>query len=73
VITEWLREQNTASVEPPKKEVPSQQGTPTKPPVAQTQSVPSAGPPATKSQWWVAGIALVALGFIAYALRKRRH
>lgn len=73
VITEWLREQNAASVEPPNKAVPSQQGTPTKPPVAQNQSAPSAGPPATRSKWWVAGISLVALALIAYTLRKCRR
>lgn len=73
VITEWLGEQNAASVAPPNKAAPSQQATPTKPLVAAPQSAPSASPPATRSKWWVAGIALVALAFFAYALRKRHR
>ncbi len=74
VITGWLDEQNAVSVAPPPKNaVPSQQSTPTKPLVAESQSVPSASPPATRLKWWVAGIALVALAFSAYALRKRRR
>jgi hypothetical protein len=73
VITEWQNEHNAASVVPPKDAVPSQQATPTKALDAAPQSGPSASSPATRSIWWVAGFALVAVAFFANTLRKRRR
>lgn len=71
VISEWLAEQNAHSyLAAPLEPGHAQVTLPTTPPAASTQSVTPPGPTATQSGWWLAGLAMVAIAFLAYALRK---
>lgn len=73
VIAEWQAEKGSNGDVQPTQQLATQQATPSKQPVV----APQAEPPSTSSSavwmWWLGGLALVVLTFIANAFRKRRH
>jgi hypothetical protein len=72
VIAEWLAKKGSHGIGPPAQPLSNQQTTPSKPPVVAPQTEPLSTPSSSALRWWLGGLALVVLAFIANAVRKRR-
>lgn len=73
VIAEWQAEKGANGVVPPKQPSSPQQTPPSKQPVVAPQTEPTSTASSSAGKWWLGGLALAVLVFIAHAIRKRRH
>jgi hypothetical protein len=70
VIAAWLAEKGSYGISPPIQPLSTQQTTSSNQPVVTPRIEPASAPSSSARRWWLGGLALVVLAFIANALRK---